>query len=52
MSERIEIRLRTATKRYERHVLGWHALGRLAEEREARTEIARWRRELAASEDG
>ncbi len=51
MSERIEVRLRTATRRYERKVLSWYALGRLADERAARAEIARCRRELASSDD-
>ena len=51
MSEKTEVRLRTATKLYERHVLSWLALARLADERAARAEIVRCRRELATSDD-
>jgi hypothetical protein len=41
-------RLRAATRYYERHVIAWHALGRLSEARAARDAIARHRRKLAA----
>jgi hypothetical protein len=40
--------LREASKYYERHVLAWYALGRVAEARSAREAIGRCRRALVA----
>jgi hypothetical protein len=38
--------MRQATKHYERHVLAWHALGRVGHARVARQTIAGYRRAL------
>ena len=45
---RAAARLREATERYERHVLAWYALGRVADARSAHEAIVHYRRASAA----
>jgi hypothetical protein len=46
--DRPAARLTEATKYYERHVLAWYALGRVAQARSAREAIVRYQRALVA----
>ena len=44
-------RLRAATRKYEQHVIAWHALGRLSAARAARDDVAHYRQKLGAELD-